>query len=103
MHLSLIRKRSVLRRLKHRLLVLIPFVSCDQSFQRFLIWRERGSRSLIKLTKPLDPVKSQSLHENDKAFYDQDKDVADYCSQNPKSYEQSELEFEVRNIQRPDP
>src|SRR5437667_9935674 len=36
--------------------------------QRFSVGRERHSLALIKLTKPFDPVKSQSLHKNNESF-----------------------------------
>jgi hypothetical protein len=43
-------------------------------------------------------VKSQSLHENDQALYDQDEYVADYCPKHSQGNEERELEFEVGNV-----
>src|SRR2546427_9524269 len=56
-------------------------LSYSKSFW-FTVWREGDARPLIKLAKPLDPMKPKCLDENDQALEYQNNNVPGNSSEN---------------------
>src|SRR5690242_10940882 len=68
----------------------------------FFVRGETQPGPFIKLAKPLNPVKSQRLYENDQSFYYHHQDVPSYCSGYTSRCKQCILEEEICNIESPD-
>src|SRR5437870_6553825 len=68
----------------------------------FLIGREWVAGPFIKLTKPFNPVKPQSLNEDDQAFENHNKDVTEHCADDAEGCKERKFYCEVCQVQSPD-
>src|SRR6266571_2818751 len=69
----------------------------------FRVRREVQPGPFIKLAKPLNPVKPQSLYENYQAFNYHNEKVSTHGPWNAPCNEKSGFEVEIGNIQGPNP
>src|SRR5437867_6586694 len=68
----------------------------------FYVRREAQPGPFIKLAKPFNPVKPQSLHENYQTLNYHDQKIAEKCSTDSERDEECVFEIEICNVQCPD-